>query len=77
VILAHVGMNLSVVRLVPFQQGNLTVQAIYMLLFCAVAALIVWRTNRATLSVDRRPPLSLVVDDGTGTDHAPRDAYSA
>ena len=76
-ILAHIGMNLSVVRLVPFQQGDLSVQAIYMLLFCAVAALIVWRTNRATLSIDRRPPLSLVVDGGAGTDHAARDAYSA
>jgi len=77
VILAHVGMNLSVVRLVPFQQGGLAVQAIYMLLFCAVAGLIAWRTNRATLTRDRRPPLSLVVDGGTGTDHTARDAYSA
>jgi len=77
VILAHVGMNLSVVRLVPFGQGNVAGQSIYMLFFCAVAALIVWRTNRATLTRERRPPLSLVVDGGTGTDLAARDAYSA
>jgi uncharacterized protein len=76
-ILAHTGMNLSVVRLVPFLRGDIAPQLVYMVLFCAVAGLIAWRTRPATLTRPARAPLSLVVDGPAGTDHPERTAYSA
>lgn len=56
---------------------DVLVQLIYMGLFCGVAALSAWRTNPATLTADRQPPLSLVVDGAIGTDHADRQTYPA
>jgi membrane protease YdiL (CAAX protease family) len=77
VILAHTGMNLSIVRLIPIHGSDVTVQALYMLFFCAVAAWIVWQTRPATLTNNRHAPLSLVVDGAVGADHAEREAYPA
>lgn len=75
-ILAHAGMNLSIVTLSPLQAVGIWPQLVYMLLFCSVAGLIVWRTHPATLNHDRRS-LSLVVDGAPGTDHVEREAYPA
>jgi CAAX protease family protein len=75
-ILAHAGMNLSIVTLSPLQTVGIWPQLVYMLLFCGVAGLIVWRTHPVTLNHDRGS-LSLVVDGAPGTDHAERKAYPA
>lgn len=75
-ILAHAGMNLSIVTLSPIQAGGIWPHLIYMALFCGVAGLIVWRTHPATLGRDRRS-LSLVVDGAAGADHAEGKRYPA